>query len=193
MSEQASGVRDITIIGGGPTGLFGAFYAGMRGMSCRIVDSLPELGGQLTALYPEKYVFDVGGFPKILAKDLAADLIKQGTQFDPEVVLDEEVRALVLDAGPDGDLIRIDGKRDTYWTKTVVVAGGKGAFEPQALEVPGYNELLGRGVYYAVKNPEDYRGKKVLIVVPMPVRNMWCAHTMKDVNPRNATEPTISL
>ena len=73
-------VRDITIIGGGPTGLFGAFYAGVRQVSCRIIDSLPELGGQLTALYPEKDIFDVGGIPKILAKDLARDLIAQGTR-----------------------------------------------------------------------------------------------------------------
>jgi thioredoxin reductase (NADPH) len=164
MSEVESGAKDITIVGGGPTGLFGAFYAGMRGMSCRIVDSLPELGGQLTALYPEKYVFDVGGFPKILAKDLATNLVAQGTQFSQEVVLDEEIHALERDAGPRGELIGLHGKQGTYWTKTVVVAGGKGAFEPQPLEVPGYEELLGRGVHYAVKDPEAYRGKKVVIV-----------------------------
>ena len=76
-------VKDITIVGGGPTGLFAAFYAGMRGMSVRIVDSLPELGVQLTALYPEKYIYDVGGFPKILAKDLAERLSRQAGQFDP--------------------------------------------------------------------------------------------------------------
>ena len=87
-------VRDITIIGGGPTGLFGAFYAGMRGISTRIIDSLPELGGQLMALYPEKYVFDVGGIPKIMAKDLARDMATQGLQFDPDVVLDEEIGEL---------------------------------------------------------------------------------------------------
>src|SRR5512140_2156461 len=72
---------DVTIIGGGPVGLFAAFYAGLRGMSTRIVDSLPELGGQLTALYPEKYVYDMPGFPKVLAKDLAKQLIEQGLQF----------------------------------------------------------------------------------------------------------------
>ena len=86
--------RDITIIGGGPTGLFAAFYAGMRGTSCRIVDSLPELGGQLTALYPEKYIFDVGGFRKVLAKDLTNGLVEQALQFDPEVVLDVQVGEL---------------------------------------------------------------------------------------------------
>ena len=74
-------IRDITIIGGGPTGLFGLFYAGMRGASAQIVDALPDPGGQLTALYPEKFIFDVGGFPKVLAKDLVRSLHEQATQF----------------------------------------------------------------------------------------------------------------
>ena len=159
--EKQRATRDITIVGGGPTGLFAAFYAGMRGMSSRILDSLPELGGQLTALYPEKYIFDVGGFPKILAKDLARDLIEQAMQFEPEVVLDEEVRNVVPEGG---DLLRLECTRTTYWTKTLVIAGGKGAFEPQKLNVPGYEELLGQGVHYAVKDPEAYRGKRVLVV-----------------------------
>ncbi|MCJ7629403.1 MAG: FAD-dependent oxidoreductase, partial [Longimicrobiales bacterium] len=84
-------ISDITVIGGGPTGLYAAFYAGMRERSVRIIDSLPELGGQLMALYPEKYIYDVGGFPKILARDLGKGLIKQALQFDPRVVLNEEV------------------------------------------------------------------------------------------------------
>ena len=89
---QEAEPRDLTIIGGGPTGLFAAFYAGLRGISCRIIDSLPELGGQLTALYPEKYIYDVGGFPRILARDLAASLIEQGLQFGADVRLEEEVQ-----------------------------------------------------------------------------------------------------
>jgi thioredoxin reductase (NADPH) len=154
-------VRDITIVGGGPTGLFAAFYGGMRGASTRIVDSLPELGGQLTALYPEKYIFDVGGFPKILAKDLALDLIAQAMQFEPELCLDEEVQTVVEE---EGGLLRLVCGERSYLTKTLIVAGGKGAFEPRGLDCPGYDELLGHGVYYAVKDPEAYRGKRVLIV-----------------------------
>jgi thioredoxin reductase len=153
-------IRDITIIGGGPTGLFAAFYAGMRGASVRIVDSLPELGGQLTALYPEKLIFDVGGFPKVLAKDLALDLIAQAMQFEPELALDEEVREVV----DEDDLLRVEGRSETYLSRTVIIAGGKGAFEPRGLNVPGYRELLGKGVHYSVKDPEVYRGRKVLIV-----------------------------
>jgi len=157
---MVSDLRDITIIGGGPTGLFGAFYAGMRGMSCRIIDSLPELGGQLAALYPEKDIFDVGGFPRVLGKDLVNALIEQGTQFGPDVVLDEEIRAVQRD----GDHFVLRGRTGTYLTRTLLIAGGKGAFEPKTLAVPGYETLLHRGVYYAVKNPADYAGKRVLIV-----------------------------
>lgn len=158
--ENEQDVRDITIVGGGPTGLFASFYAGMRGISTRIVDSLPELGGQLTALYPEKYVFDVGGFPRVLAKDLAQGLIEQGTQFGPEVILDEQVRTVVRE----GELLRLHCAGGSYLTRTLLIAGGKGAFEPMKLDVPGYDEFLGKGVHYAVKDPESYRGKRVLIV-----------------------------
>jgi thioredoxin reductase (NADPH) len=153
-------IKDITIIGGGPTGLFGAFYAGVRQVSCRIIDSLPELGGQLTALYPEKDIFDVGGFPKILAKDLAKNLIEQGLQFGADVVLDEDVRTVERD----GDHFKLIGRTGTYLTRTILIAGGKGAFEPNHLKVPGYQELLNKGVHYAVKDPESYRDKRVLII-----------------------------
>ena len=152
--------RDITIIGGGPTGLFAAFYAGMRGVSARIIDSLPELGGQLMALYPEKYVYDVGGFPRISARELGQNLIEQGTQFGPDVRLEEQVTR--LEPREKGLLVVTD--RDEYPTGAVVIAGGKGAFAPRELGCPGYHELLGRGVAYHVKDPAAYEGKRVLIV-----------------------------
>lgn len=150
---MAHDVRDITIIGGGPTGLFGAFFSGMRGSSTRIIDSLPELGGQLTALYPEKDVFDVGGFPRVLAKDLARNLVEQALQFDPEVILDVQVRELER-AGDHFVLHCSDGD---YPTRAIIVAGGKGAFEPMVLPAPGYEEFLHKGIEYSVKDPEAYR------------------------------------
>jgi thioredoxin reductase (NADPH) len=153
-------VKDLTIIGGGPTGLFASFYAGLRGVSTRIIDSLPELGGQLTALYPEKYIFDVGGLPQVLAKDLAASLMEQGLQFHPDVVLDEEIVSVLRE----GDRYCLEGRRGTYLTRTLVICGGRGAFEPRRLKVPGYEELLGRGVHYSVQNPDQLTGKRVLIV-----------------------------
>jgi thioredoxin reductase len=152
--------RDINIIGGGPTGLFAAFYAGMRGASVRIIDSLPELGGQLMALYPEKYIYDVGGFPRITGKGLAENLIEQGTQFEPSVRLEEQVQELVRD--DDGFVLRTD--RADYPSRTVLIAAGKGAFAPRVLECPGYDDLLGKGVEYHVRDPSLYRGKRVLIV-----------------------------
>ncbi len=118
-------IADVTIIGGGPTGLFAAFFAGMRGLTTRIVDSLPELGGQLMALYPEKHIYDVGGFPKVLAKDLAQGLIRQAMQFSPEVVIDEEVGHLER---RDDDVWVLRCRTGDYASRAVVVAGGKGAF-----------------------------------------------------------------
>ena len=157
---MAAEIRDITIIGGGPTGLFAAFYAGMRGISTRIIDSLPDLGGQLTALYPEKYIYDVGGYPRILARDLAKELIEQGLQFGADVRLEEQVQGMKRDEN--GFVISTD--RDDYPTKAILIAAGKGAFAPRSLECPGYDELLGKGVAYHVKDPTTYHGKKVLVV-----------------------------
>jgi thioredoxin reductase len=152
--------RDITIIGGGPTGLFAAFYAGMRGVSARIIDSLPELGGQLMALYPEKYIYDVGGFPQILGRDLVRNLVDQGLQFGAEVKLEEQVEKLEhVD-----DRIMLTTNRGRYATGALVIAAGKGAFAPRSLECPGYEQLLGKGVTYHVKDPSHYEGKRVLIV-----------------------------
>lgn len=157
MSDE---IRDITIIGGGPTGLFAAFYAGMRGHPCRIVDSLPELGGQLMALYPEKYIFDVGGYPKILAKDLSRNLIKQALQFEPEVVLDQQVKTLVRE----DDHFVLTCSSAELRSRAIVIAGGKGAFEPMRLNCPGYEDFMYKGVEFAVRDPEAFRGKRVVIV-----------------------------
>lgn len=157
---MAEDIRDITIIGGGPTGLFAAFYAGMRGTTCRIIDSLPELGGQLAALYPEKYIHDVGGFPKVLAKDLVGGLVEQALQFDPDIVLDEQVRELESQ----GDHFLLTCANGAYRTRTVVIAGGKGAFEPMPLKCPGYEEFMHAGVEYSVRDPEAFRDRRVIVV-----------------------------
>ena len=160
LGPMADDIRDITIIGGGPTGLFAAFYAGMRGASCRIIDSLPELGGQLTALYPEKYIYDVGGFPKVLAKDLVNSLVEQALQFEPEILLDEQVRDLEWQ----GDHFEMHCGGGMYRTRTLVISGGKGAFEPMPLKCPGYEEFMHAGVEYSVRDPETFRDKRVLVV-----------------------------
>lgn len=152
---------DLTVIGGGPVGLFAAFYAGLRGMSVRILDSLPELGGQLTALYPEKYVFDMPGFPKVLAKDLARQMIEQGTQFGPEVVLDDTCTTLTQD--DEGWTIgtRSGGECPT---RTLVIAAGVGAFQPTKIGTEGEEDWLGRGLSYGVRDKSALQGKRVAIV-----------------------------
>ncbi|HUP01539.1 MAG TPA: NAD(P)/FAD-dependent oxidoreductase [Gemmatimonadota bacterium] len=159
-------IYDVTILGGGPTGLFGAFYAGMRHMKTAVIDSLPELGGQLLALYPEKYVYDVGGFPKILAKDLAEGLIEQAMQFHPTIVLEERVAGLERVAGGDGEdgIWRLTTDKAAYLTKTVVISAGIGAFEPRRLKVAGLERFEGCGVQYLVRDKMALAGRRVMIV-----------------------------
>lgn len=152
---------DVTIVGGGPVGLFGAFYAGMRGMSVRIIDSLPELGGQLMALYPEKYVYDMPGFPEVLAKDLAGQLIKQTEQFDPDLVLGETAETLTQDE--EGYVITT-GTGLNLPTRTVVISAGAGAFSPTKIGVDREAEMEGKGLTYGVRNKAEFEGQDVVIV-----------------------------
>jgi len=152
---------DTTIIGGGPVGLFGCFYAGMRNMKTLLIDSLPELGGQLTALYPEKYVYDMPGFPKALARDIAEEMIEQGLHFHPTVVLGECVQN--LNRLPDGTF-ELTTDKATYHTRTVVICAGAGAFSPKRLSVPGVEAFEGRGVHYFVRNKAQFEGQRILIV-----------------------------
>ena len=151
---------DVIIIGAGPAGLFAAFYTGMRDLSMRLVDPLPEAGGQLTALYPEKYIYDVAGFPQVRAKELVLAQMRQLEPFHPVYTLSE--RAEKLERTDAGWRVVTD-KRD-YEAKAVIIAGGVGAFEPRKLVAPGIAEFEGKGIAYAVRNLESYRGKRVLVL-----------------------------
>jgi len=154
-------VFDITIIGFGPTGQFAAFYAGLRGARTQAIDSLEEPGGALTAIYPEKYIYDVIGFPKVLAKDFVEQCDLQARRADPTVHLNEEV--LALERQPDG-LLRLVTSRGERWSRTVIVCAGVGAFEPKRIPAPGVQELEGKGVHYFAKRVEDFRDRDVVIV-----------------------------
>lgn len=152
---------DITIIGGGPTGLFGSFYAGLRGLKTKVVDVLPELGGQLTALYPEKYVYDVAGHPKILAKDLAKALATQAQLFKASMVLGEKVLNIQR---VDENWKIVTDKNGEHWSKSILLALGAGACVPKKLDVDYDHNLEGESVFYAVKNKEKFRDKNILII-----------------------------
>ena len=134
-------IKDITIIGGGPTGLFALFYAGMRGATAQIVDALPELGGQLTALYPEKYIFDVAGYPKVLAKDLVKALAEQAAQFKQPTHLGQRVTGSTSE---DGHFVLVT-ETDRFPTRAIVIAAGIGAFSPRRLPQPCAEPWYGRG------------------------------------------------
>jgi thioredoxin reductase len=157
-------LKDISIIGGGPTGLFAAFYAGMRGASARIIDALPALGGQLMALYPEKYIFDVAGFPRILAKDLVRDMAAQGLQFGATTHLGEVVTGLrrVGDEGI-GHFVLETSEAD-YPSRTILIAAGIGAFEARRLGIEDEDRFEEKGLYFKVLDPRQFEGKKVLLV-----------------------------
>jgi len=157
-------VKDITIIGAGPTGLFGAFYAGMRGASCRLIDNLDQVGGQLTALYPEKYIFDVAGFPKVLSKDLVKGMAEQAFQFKPPVHLGENVTGLKRDSENGQPAFTVVTERDEYPSRTVLIAGGIGAFTPRKLPLKDVDRWYGRGLHDRVLDPKVFSGKRVLLV-----------------------------
>jgi thioredoxin reductase (NADPH) len=154
-------VRDITVIGAGPVGLITSFWAGMREASSRIIDSLPELGGQLTTLYPEKWIYDVPGYPRIIAKDLV-DLLKEQSidQFDVPVHLETTADRVEYE----DDVLRLVTDKGDFLTRTIIIAGGHGAFEPKRL--PGYDmsPWEGKGAHYLVSEKAAFAGKRVIIV-----------------------------
>ncbi|MDW8185588.1 MAG: NAD(P)/FAD-dependent oxidoreductase, partial [Anaerolineae bacterium] len=151
---------DLTIIGAGPTGLFGAFYAGLRGLSVRIIDALPQPGGQLAVLYPEKFIYDVPGHPKILAKDLVRLLVEQASTFNPVFCLGERAHSLRREDA----LWIVETDRSVYSSRAVLIAAGIGAFQPNRLGRPEIDQYEGRGLYYVVTERRPFRNKRLLIV-----------------------------
>ncbi len=152
-------IVDITIIGGGPTGLFASFYAGMREMSVKIIDSLPQLGGQLIELYPDKFIYDVGGFPKILAKDLVANLVTQAHYAKPEIHLGETA----LSATRDGDHFILQTDKGVHLTRTILLTAGIGAFQPRKIGLAEEANFEGKTLHYGIKDLSVFKGKEVLV------------------------------
>jgi thioredoxin reductase (NADPH) len=157
---QSDELFDVTLIGGGPVGMFGMFYAGIRSMTCKIIDALPELGGQLSALYPEKYIYDVMGFPKILARDFVASCSEQALQWGGAICLGERVDQ--LKHRPDGTFELVT-PRKAHLSRTVIITAGVGAFSPRTLDAPGIDQFPD-DILYHISDKSRLAGKRVLIV-----------------------------
>lgn len=152
---------DLMIIGAGPVGLFTVFEAGLLKMRCHLMDVLPHIGGQLTEIYPKKPIYDIPGYPMIMAIDLVHNLKKQIEPFRPTFTLGE--RADRIEQKIDGSFIITGHSGTTIEAKVIVIAGGLGCFEPRKPPIPDIEKFEGEGVDYFVKQPEDYKGKRIVI------------------------------
>jgi thioredoxin reductase (NADPH) len=150
---------DLVIIGAGPVGLFGAYYAGVRLLSTAVLDSLEEPGGQITAMYPEKAIFDVAGFPAIKGRTLVEQLLAQAAPFNPTYLLGHQ--AVGLERG-DGGFAITTASGHRIETRAIVITGGIGTFTPRPLPTGG--EYLGRGLVHFVPDPEAYAGQDIVVV-----------------------------
>jgi thioredoxin reductase (NADPH) len=157
-------VVDLLLVGAGPVGLYGAYYAGVRGLSVAVVDSLPEPGGQVTAMYPEKPIYDIAGFPSVRGRELVENLLAQAGQYDPRYVLGEQASKLEPvpnPTGPDRWQVTTSSGR-VIECAAVVITGGIGTFTPRPL--PAGEELLGKGLSYFVPSLADYAERDVVVV-----------------------------
>lgn len=153
-------VYDITIIGGGPAGLFTAFYGGMRQASVKIIESLPQLGGQLSALYPEKYIYDVAGFPKVRAQELINNLKEQMAKFEPAIALEQSVEKLEKQ---DDNIFKLTTNKEIHYSKTIIITAGNGAFQPRRLELECAVPYEGKNLHYFIDDLNQFAGQKVVV------------------------------
>lgn len=153
---------DIVIIGAGPVGLFAVFEAGLLKMRCHLIDYLPQAGGQLSEIYPKKPIYDIPGYPTVLAQELVDNLMKQIAPFHPKFTLGERVES--LEKRGDRDFLLTSNLGTQINAKVVVIAGGLGCFEPRKPEVAGLEQFEnGKGVNYMILDPEKYRGRRMVI------------------------------
>lgn len=152
---------DLCIIGAGPVGLFAVFEAGLLKMRCHLIDALPQVGGQLSEIYPQKPIYDIPGYPEVNAQDLVDNLMEQAKPFSPTFTLGERVDH--LDKQEDGSYIVTTNDKTKVHAQVIVIAGGLGCFEPRKPVVENLELFEGKGVTYMVKNPETFRDKNVIL------------------------------
>ncbi len=164
---------DVTIVGAGPVGLFAAFYAGLRTMKVKLVDSLAEPGGQLAALYPDKFIYDVAGFPRVKSRELVDQLVEQAMQYSPTVCLGEQ--ATTLRAVEGGWVIASDQERE-HRSKTVLITAGIGYFAPRKLTDAALARYEGHGLHYVLPGLEPFRDRRVLLLGGGDSAVDWALH-----------------
>lgn len=153
---------DITIIGAGPAGLFTAFYGGMRQASVKIIESLPHTGGQLTALYPEKYIYDVPGYPKVRAQTLVDNLNEQLKLFDPTIVLGQPIET--VERLEDNTFKLVSKQGNIHYSKTIIITAGNGAFQPRKLNIEHCEKFEDINLHYHVTDMNMYKDQHVLLL-----------------------------
>lgn len=152
---------DICIVGAGPVGLFAVFEAGLLKMRCHLIDALPQPGGQLSEIYPRKPIYDIPGYPAIMAHELVENLLAQIAPFKPGFTLGERVDQIIRHEN--GSMIVKTADGTAVHCNVLVIAGGLGCFEPRKPDIKGLDAFEGKGVYYMVKDPEKFRGREVVI------------------------------
>ena len=164
---------DVTIVGGGPVGLFAAFYAGLRTMKVKVIDSLAEPGGQLAALYPDKFIYDVAGFPAVKAKDLVTQLVEQAMQYSPTICLGEQANTLTA---VEGGYTITTSTGQTHRTTTIILTAGIGYFAPRKLPDASLARYEGHGLHYVLPGLECFRGRRVLLLGGGDSAVDWALH-----------------
>ncbi|MDZ7879750.1 MAG: NAD(P)/FAD-dependent oxidoreductase [Saprospiraceae bacterium] len=152
---------DILIIGAGPVGLFTVFEAGLLKMRCHLIDALPQVGGQLSEIYPKKPIYDIPGYPSVLAGDLVQNLMKQIEPFKPTFTLGE--RAETIERLEDGKFRLVTSRKTEIVAPVIMIAGGLGSFEPRKPPISNITNFEDKGVEYIVRDPEFYRNKRIVI------------------------------
>ncbi len=168
---------DVIVIGGGPIGLFAVYYAGFRDLRVKMLEATEALGGQVSLLYPDKFIYDMPGFRSVNGKEMIGNLVAQATQFNPTICLGERVLHIERMSSQQFEIITDRGR---HLGKAVIIATGIGAFSPNKLNVPGVPEFEGKGLYYYVREPLDFKGQRIVIIGGGDTAVDWALH-LKDI------------